>query len=144
MLVTLDTNILYQALKSKIGASYFILQKVRNREIQIALSVPVFQEYQDVLTRNKSLKDFGLQLNDVEKFLRFIAYTSKIYEIYFLLRPNLKDENDNMLVELAVTSQSDYLITSNIKDFKNAELRFDQLKIVTPSEFVKEWRNKYV
>ena len=142
MLLTLDTNILYQALKSTTGASYFILQQVRNRKIQIALSVPVFLEYKDVLTRDKSLKDFKLQLNDVENFLRFIAYIGKTFEIYFLLRPNLKDEKDNKIVELAVTSQSDYLITSNIRDFKNAELKFDQLKIITPSEFVKMWRNK--
>lgn len=144
MLLTLDTNILYQGLKSKTGASYFILQQVRNRKIQIALSVPVFLEYQDVLTRDKSLQDFELQLNDVEKFLRFIAYIGKPFEIYFLLRPNLKDEKDNKIVELAVTSQSDYLITSNVRDFKNAELKFDQLKIITPSEFVKMWRDKNV
>jgi len=143
MLLTLDTNILYQALMSKTGASYFILQQIRNRKIQIALSVPVFFEYQDVLTRDKSLKDFELELNDVEKFLRFIAYIGKTFEIYFLLRPNLKDEKDNKIVELAVTSQSDYLITSNTRDFKNAELKFDQLKIITPGEFVKMWREKY-
>lgn len=142
MLVTLDTNILYQALMSTTGASYFILLQVRNRKIQIALSVPVFIEYKDVLTRNKSLKDFKLQSNDVDKFLRFITYVGKTFEIYFLLRPNLKDEKDNKIVELAITSQSDYLITSNIRDFRNAELKFDQLKIITPSEFVKMWRNK--
>jgi predicted nucleic acid-binding protein len=55
----------------------------------------------------------------------------------------LIDEKDNMLVELAVTSQSDYLVTNNIKDFKNAELKFDQLKIVTPGEFVKIWRRRH-
>ena len=143
MLLTLDTNILYQALMSKTGASYFILQQVRNRKIRIALSVPVFFEYKDVLTRDKSLKDFELKLNDVEKFLRFIAYIGKTFEIYFLLRPNLKDEKDNKIVELAVTSQSDYLITSNIRDFKNAALKFDQLKTITPGEFVKMWREKY-
>jgi len=144
MLLTLDTNIIYQALMSKIGASYFILQQVRNRKIQIALSLPVFIEYQDVLKRDKSLKDFELQLKDIDKFLRFIAYIGKIFEIYFLLRPNLKDEKDNKIVELAVTSQSNYLITSNIRDFKNAELKYEQLKIITPSEFVKMWRNKNV
>ena len=143
MLVTLDTNILYQALKSKIGASYFIFQQVRDRKIQIALSVPVFHEYQDVLTRKKSLDDFELELEDVDKFLRFIAYVGKTYEIYYLFRPNLKDEKDNKLVELALTSQSNFLITSNIKDFKNSELKFDQLRIITPGEFVKIWRKDY-
>jgi len=142
MLLTLDTNILYQALMSTTGASHFILQQVRNRRIQIALSVPVFLEYKDVLTREKSLKDFKIQLNDVDKFLRFVAYIGKTFEIYYLFRPNLKDERDNMIEELAITSQSDYLLTSNIKDFKNAELKLDELKVITPGEFVKMWRNQ--
>ena len=47
----------------------------------------------------------------------------------------------NKIVALAVTSQSDYLITSNIRDFKKAELKFDQLNIITPGEFVKMWRD---
>ena len=144
MLVTLDTNIIYQALKSASGASFFILQQVRERKIQIALSVSLFEEYEDVLKREKSLKNFGLDIEDIDKFLRFIAYVGKPYTIYYLFRPNLKDEKDNMVVELAVTSQSDYIVTSNIKDFKNAELKFDHLKIVTPIEFAKIWRNKDV
>ena len=144
MLVTLDTNIIYQALKSANGASFFILQQVRERKIQIALSVPLFEEYEDVLKRKKSLEDFGLDVEDIDKFLRFIAYVGKPYKTYFLFRPNLKDEKDNMVVEVAVTSQCDYLVTSNTKDFRNAELKFDQLKIVTPSEFAKIWRSKDV
>ena len=120
MLVTLDTNIIYQALKSTNGASYFILQQVRERKVQIALSVPLFEEYEAVLKRKKSLEDFGLDVEDIDKFLRFIAYVGKPYKTYFLFRPNLKDEKDNMVVELAVTSQCDYLVTNNTKDFKNA------------------------
>jgi putative PIN family toxin of toxin-antitoxin system len=144
MLVTLDTNVIYQALKSATGASFFILQKIRERKIQIALSVPLFEEYQEVLSREKSLNDFELDIEDIDKFLRFIAYVGKPFKTYFLFRPNLKDEKDNMVMELAITSQSDYLVTSNIKDFKNAELKFDQLKIVTPGEFAKIWKSKNV
>jgi len=144
MLITLDTNILYQALKSTKGASYLILQKVRDRQIQIALSIPLFNEYEDVLKRVNSLKDFGLEIADIDKFLRFLAYVGKPFETYYLFCPNLKDENDNMLVELAVTSQSKYLMTSNVKDFQNAELKFDHLHVVTPSEFLKIWRSKDV
>lgn len=141
MLVTLDTNVLYQALKSTRGASHYILQQVRERQVQIALSVPLFHEYQDVLKREKSVKDFGLKTEDIDKFLRFIAYVGRTFETYFLFRPNLGDEKDNMIVELAVTSQSEYLVTSNIKDFQNAELQFDQLHVITPGEFVKIWRS---
>ncbi|RXK87593.1 putative toxin-antitoxin system toxin component, PIN family [Chlorobaculum sp. 24CR] len=144
MLITLDTNIMYQALKSSSGASFYILQQVREIRIQIALSVPLFEEYEDVLKREKSLDDLELDVEDIDKFLRFIAWVGKPYKSYFLFRPNLKDEKDNMVVELAIASQSDYLVTSNVKDFDNAELRFDQLKVVTPAEFVKLWRSKDV
>ncbi|MCI5219866.1 MAG: putative toxin-antitoxin system toxin component, PIN family [Candidatus Electrothrix sp. LOE2] len=143
MLITLDTNVIYQALHSSSGASFYILQQVRERKIKLALSVPLIKEYEDVLKREKSLENFGLQLEDIDKFLHLIAYIGKPYVTYFLFRPNLIDEKDNMLVELAVTSQSDYLVTNNIKDFKNAELKFDQLKIVTPGEFVKIWRRRH-
>jgi len=142
MLVTLDTNIIYQALRSSGGASFFILQQVRERKIQIALSVPLFEEYEDVLKREKSLNDLEMDVEDIDKILRFIAYVGKPYKSYFLFRPNLKDEKDNMVVELAIASQSDYLVTSNVKDFDNAELTFDQLRVVTPAEFVKLWRDK--
>ena len=128
---------------SSAGASHFIVQQVRNKTIQMALSLPVFYEYQDVLTRETSLHDFQLQLRDVEKFLRFIAYINRPFDIYFLLRPNLQDEDDNKIVELAVTSQSNFLITQNIRDFKQAELKFDQLHVLTPREFVKIWRVQY-
>lgn len=143
MLVTLDTNILYQALRSNSGASYYIFQQVRKRKIRISLSVPVFNEYQDILTREKSLIDFGLELTDVEKFLRFVAFVGKPFDVYYLLRPNLLDESDNKILELAVASQSDFLITSNIRDFRNSELKIDQQKIITPANFAKRWREKY-
>lgn len=143
-MITLDTNIIYQALKSSSGASFYILQQVRERRIQIALSVPLFEEYEDVLKREKSLDDLELDVEDIDKFLRFIAWVGKPYKSYFLFRPNLKDEKDNMVVELAIASQCDYLVTSNVKDFDNAELRFDQLKVLTPAEFVKLWRSKDV
>ena len=143
MLVTLDTNVLYQSLHSNLGALYFILNKIRNREIQMAISVPVFYEYEEVLSKQGSLDNFELDKEDIEKFLRYISFIGKIYDPYFLYRPNLRDESDNKFVELAVASQSDYLITNNIKDYKSSELRFDNLNIITPGKFVKIWRNNY-
>jgi putative PIN family toxin of toxin-antitoxin system len=144
MLIVLDTNVLYQALRNKNGASHFILKLIRERKINIALSIPVFNEYEDVLKRNKSLNDFDLELLDIDKVLDFLAFIGKPYNTYFLWRPNLKDEKDNMFIELAVTSNSPFIITSNIKDFTiNKELKFDEIKIITPSEFVKYWRENY-
>lgn len=140
MLVTLDTNVVYQALRSSSGASFAILQLIRNGEIGLALSHAVLLEYEAVLQRDENRKAFELSSPDVEKVLRFIAFISKKFEPRFLFRPNLPDEDDNIFVELAVVSQSRYIITKNTKDYRRNELKFDSFRILTPSEFMSKWR----
>ncbi|TAL37009.1 MAG: putative toxin-antitoxin system toxin component, PIN family [Spirochaetes bacterium] len=143
MRVTIDTNVMYQALRSTSGASHFILTLVRNNKLALALSIPVFNEYRKVLSRPPSLDDLGLSKSDIEKVLRFIAYIGKPCSTYFLFRPNLQDESDNIFVELSIASNSDYLITSNTRDFTvKADLKFDDLHVITPAEFVKLWRER--
>ena len=44
--------------------------------------------------------------------------------------------------ECAFASNSDYLITSNIKDFRNAELKGFGFKVITPGDFYKLWELK--
>ncbi len=96
MLITIDTNVLYQALRSSSGASFLIMKLVRSGSCRIALSQPVFAEYQDVLTRKSSLAAFELTHSDVEKILRYISHVGQKFDPYFLFRPNLKDENDKI------------------------------------------------
>lgn len=144
MKVTIDTNILYQALCSQIGASYAILQLVRSGDLQLAISVPVFEEYCDVLCRPKVLKEAGLVRADAEAVLDFIALAGIPTPIDFLWRPNLKDESDNMFVELAMASGSDHLITRNRRHYSiGNDLLFDSFTVVTPAEFLTEWRNQH-
>jgi len=57
--------------------------------------------------------------------------------IYFLWRPNLKDEGDNFLIALAVVENSNLIITNNIKGLREAELTFENLKIQTPETFLR-------
>ncbi len=48
------------------------------------------------------------------KFLNFF----NSFLLYYLLRPNLPDENDNIFFECAFANNSDYIVNSNIKDFR--------------------------
>ena len=134
---------LYQAIRDSAGASHYILQLIRSRQLEMAISVPVFLEYRDVLLRPSTLVDLGLSQNDIEAVLRLIAYIAKPFPVRFLMRPNLIDESDNMFVDLAFASNSRFLITNNISDFtRNAELRFDFV-VTTPGLFVKQWREHH-
>ena len=59
-------------------------------------------------------------------------------QIYYGWRPNLRDEGDNHLIELAVAGNAQYIVTYNLKDFKNMDLQFPELQIVTPETFLNE------
>jgi len=141
MRVTLDTNILYQGLRSRVGASYAVLQLARSGDLQLAISVPVFEEYQDVLLRPVVQRETGLDRSDIEAVLDFIALAAVPTPIDFLWRPNLRDETDNKFVELAVASGSEYLITRNRRHYSIGNmLRFDSFRVVTPADFLEQWR----
>ena len=61
---------------------------------------------------------------------------SEWISIYFLWRPNLPDEGDNHVLELAVAGNAAVVITHNVSDFAG-ELRFPRLQIMTPGQFLK-------
>ena len=144
MVVTLDTNVLFQALYSSSGASHAIFRRVRSGAIRLALSVPVYGEYQDVLTRPEKRSLLGLSADDVKTVLDFIAFIGVPSPVHFRLRANLRDESDNIFVELAFASGSSYLITENARDFTvDTDLNLEQLSIVTPSQFMRKWRQSH-
>ena len=58
--------------------------------------------------------------------------------MYFLWRPNLRDEGDNFLIELALAGNADFIITNNIKDLCGAELKFPELRIFTPEQLLNQ------
>ena len=57
-------------------------------------------------------------------------------KIYYLWRPNLPDEADNHLFELAVAGGAEAIITNNVRDLKHGELAFPSIRILTPKQFL--------
>jgi len=143
VLITIDTNVLFQAFHSRNGASHQIIRLVREGALVAALSVPVFQEYREVLSRDENLTQLGLDIHEVDVVMQFIATVGKPTNVAYSWRPNLRDEEDNMFIELARASGSNYLITSNTRDFRiDADLNNDDVRIVTPGSFMNEWRKR--
>jgi putative PIN family toxin of toxin-antitoxin system len=143
MIVTIDTNVLLAALISNQGASHFILQLVLEEKLNLAISTQVLLESDDVLRRPEVKSLHGLNDSEIDDLLDTLVLLAKKYAVYFRIRPNLIDEGDNLIFECAFTSSSDYLITSNVKDFQGAEWKGVRFKVLTPSDFCKEWRSQY-
>ena len=71
----------------------------------------------------------------VDNFLDDIASRANRHAIFYLIRPHLADPDDEFVLELALASASDYVVTHNRNDFREAE-RFG-IKVVTPGEFLR-------
>jgi len=132
--VVIDTNVLLAALRSRRGASYRLLSLIGDGRWQMNLSVPMFLEYEDVVKRPDS--GVGLSAVEVDDILDFICAEANLREIFYLWRPVLPDPKDDFILELAVESNCDYIVTFNVRDFAGAE-KFG-IEIVTPREFLRK------
>ena len=132
--IVIDTNVMVAALKSKRGASYKLLSIIDQDKFQISISVPLIIEYEYALKRT----DLNILLteSEIDDILDYICQIADKREIFYLWRPYLKDPKDDMVLELAVESESDYIITYNQKDFQGVS-KFG-IKTLTPKAFLKK------
>lgn len=133
-MIILDTNVLVSALRSRSGFSRRLVVDVLQGVVVAAVSVPLFIEYEDVLTRPAQLKAFGLTATEVGRFLDGLAGVLTPAEISFLWRPQLKDPADEIVLEAAANASASHIVTWNTKDFSPASGMFD-MKIVTPPQW---------
>ena len=130
--IVLDTNVIIAALRSKKGASFKLVSLLEYNKFILNISVPLILEYESIVVRE--LNHIKINKKDLDIFLDFVCTIGKKYDIYYLWRPFLKDPKDDFILELAYTSDSDFIITFNKKDFIGAQ-EFG-LKILSPQEFL--------
>ena len=131
--VVIDTNVFITSLKSKNGASFKLLFEVSKEQFELNISPVLIFEYEDVAKR-KSTK-LALSNSQIDSILDMICKSSNKCQIFYLWRPFLKDPKDDFILELAIESQSEFIITYNVNDFKGVD-KFG-IKVATPKEFLK-------
>lgn len=102
------------------------------------MSNALFLEYEEVLARDELFAEALITSEDRAVLLDAFLSVCEWVSITFLWRPNLPDESDNHLIELAVAGHAGLVITGNTKDISGGELIFDTIRIVTPSAWLKE------
>jgi len=132
--IVIDTNVIVSALKSRNGFSFKLLSIIDDKRFRVFISVPLILEYEDAVKRYKS--KIKLNFTEIGDILDYICLIGEQREIFYLWRPYLKDPKDDMILELAVESECDYIISFNKKDFKGID-KFN-LEVITPKElFIK-------
>lgn len=141
MKVVLDTNVLVAGLRSRDGASFQILERIYKGQVKFVLSVALFLEYEDVLKRGPFLSKTGLRIKDANAILDMLAAKCFRTKVYYLWRPQLKDPNDDMVLETAVSGGADAIVTFNTRDFLTVAKQFE-MKIVLPGEYLTTLRSE--
>ncbi|MEJ2053091.1 MAG: putative toxin-antitoxin system toxin component, PIN family [Calditrichaceae bacterium] len=142
MRVVFDTCVWIAAVRSRRGASYALLSEIPYKRFDFGISVPLFIEYKAELYKAVNSKATSLHKRQIDAILAAFVYYGKEVPVYYKLRPNLKDENDNMVFECAANFGASTIITHNIKDFMNPELHDYGIDILTPRDFLLTIRSK--
>lgn len=137
--IVIDTCVLVSALRSRDGASNFILRQVAAQKLIPLITPALFLEYEDVLKRPEQVLAHGLNAQSIDLFLSALASAAEAVDIHFQWRPQLGDPGDEMVLEAAVNGHAQALITHNFKDFARAAPKFG-LRVLRPNEFLKEYR----
>jgi putative PIN family toxin of toxin-antitoxin system len=130
----LDTNVLVSALRSRLGASFRLLSLIDSGKFSLCVSVPLVLEYEAATKRHA--KTIGLTFRDIDNILDYLCLVAEHHRVYYLWRPTLKDPNDDMVLELAVSCKAEAIVTYNRGDFKGAE-QFG-IRILSPKDFLKQ------
>ena len=130
--VVIDTNVLIAALRSKRGASFKLLSLIGKKKFEFALSVPLVLEYEDVAFRQAD--EVRISVKAITAIIDRLCFYAELREIFFLWRPYLPDPKDDMLLEIAVAAQCNFIVSYNKRDFAGIE-RFG-LRVLTSKEFL--------
>jgi putative PIN family toxin of toxin-antitoxin system len=129
----LDTSVIVAGLRSNRGASYQLLKRVEQGWLTPVLSVALVLEYEAVLKREAH--GFGLTPEDVDDFVDSLCTVGDLRKVHFLWRPQLRDPEDEFVLEVAVESGCGIIVTHNGRDFTPATLF--GIKVVGPGEFLR-------
>ena len=135
--IVVDTNIFVNALiGQKESASRELLRQCLQGKYQPLIGNALFAEYQDVINRDNITAVCPLTSIERTNLLAAFISVCQWIRVYYLWRPNLPDEADNHLIELAVAGNAQIIATRNVKDFKRSQLKFSRLKVLKPEEIL--------
>lgn len=134
--VVLDTSVIVAALRSRQGAANAVLRFVATGKLRVLCTPPLFLEYEDVLKRPEHRLVHGLSPTAVDDFLAELAAVIEGVDVHFSWRPQVRDPNDEMILEAAINGRADALVTYNLADFAQAADRFE-IEILHPAELLK-------
>jgi putative PIN family toxin of toxin-antitoxin system len=135
--IVVDTSVFISALIGAKGPSRELIRRCLLGEYQPLMGTALFSEYESVMGREEILARCCLEESEIASLLAAFMSVAEWTKIYYSWRPNLRDEGDNHLIELAVAGNAGIIATNNIKDFRSPELAFPNVSILKPEQIIR-------
>lgn len=135
--VVIDTSVVVAALRSRQGAANAVMRLVATRRLVPLATPSLFLEYEDVLYRAEQRLAHRLSATQIDSFLAELAALIQPVDIHFQWRPQLRDPNDEMVLEAAINGRAEAIITHNIDDFSGVGERF-RIPVLRPADFLRK------
>lgn len=140
--IIVDTNVIVAALTSATGASRDVLRCCLAGLAEPLIGNALFHEYESLVARPSVNSRCPLSPKERDELIDAFLGTCTWVRITFRWRPNLRDESDNHLVELAVAGGALAIVTNNVRDLRSGELIFPEIGVLTPAAFLKTLRRR--
>jgi predicted nucleic acid-binding protein len=135
--IVVDTDVWVAGLRGTGAANRVLLGCLLGRYSPL-MGTALLAEYESLMNRSALWQVGKLTTAERNEFLDIFLSVCTWTRIYYTWRPNLIDESDNHLIELAVAGNAKYIVTRNVRDLIRGELRFPQLTVATPQLFLEE------
>jgi putative PIN family toxin of toxin-antitoxin system len=132
--LVMDTDAVVAAMPSPGGASAALLRAARAGRVTLLASAPLCLEYEAVCSRPEHLRAAGFDVGDVAVFLDAMV---EPVATWFLWRPQLRDPDDELVLEAAVNGRADAIVTFNGRDFLPAAVRFG-VEVLMPRDALRK------
>ncbi len=136
-IVVVDTSVLINAVLGPTGPARELIRRWLQGHYNPLISNALFLECEDVSSRSHILQQCKLAPSELRELLNAYYSVCEWVPIYYLWSPNLADESDNFLIELAVAGNAYCVVTNNIRDLKKSELLFPGLHVMTPEQLLR-------
>ena len=130
MRVVADTNVLISALLFGGLPEQILLAGLRG-DIQLLTSIPLLEEFENVLT-----KKFRLEPRFVKDSGNLVRHVAEQVEVTSHLKVIEEPERDNRVLECAVDGKADFVISGDTKHILPLR-EYEGIKILSPSDFIK-------
>jgi putative PIN family toxin of toxin-antitoxin system len=138
MRIVVDTSVFISALLGAKGPSRELIRLCLLRRYQPLMGNALFAEYESVIGREEIMRKYRLSSAEIADLLTAFISVCEWVQLYYLWRPNLRDEGDNHLMELAIAGNAQAIATYNIRDFQGAELLFPTVAVLTPEQIIQQ------